>query len=359
MKVRIVYLVITVFLGFRILPCLCQSDMLKPENFSPGTTKSDIPLFTDDKLLEITIITDLRTLTLDTEEERGRHQAKLSYVVDSDTIIVEAQAETRGNFRRDRSICTFPPLRILFDSVNTVNTIFSGIKRVKMVTHCQNRKLNEDYLLQEYLMYRTYNIITDLSYRVRLARIKYIDTEERIKEINRFAFFIEPIDKVAERNGAREIELKGLPLNHINHPLFHMFTVFQYLIGNTDWSVRVLHNVKLLSFSSEPMAIPIPYDFDFSGVINAYYAAPDPNLNISSVRERLFRSECRTIDELASTFDLFRERKEEIYSLYSGFSFLDEKLIGRILSYYDKFYETLDDPKKAKREFVRCNTRKK
>ena len=228
------------------------------------------------------------------------------------------------------------------------------MKDVKLVTHCQNRELHENYILQEYMIYRIYNLLTDLSYRVRLARITYVDTSERYKTDTKFGFFIEPTGKMAKRYGGREVELKGLALNHINHPMINLFTVFQYFVANTDWSIRVLHNVKLVAFLTEPMAVPVPYDFDFCGSINTYYASPDPVLNIRSVRVRLFRSNCRTLEELSPTFDIFREKKDQIYDLYLDFPYLDEKLIKDILEYYDRFYKTIDNQKAAKKAFERC-----
>ncbi len=331
-----------------------QTTTFTLDQFKPGSTRSEIPLFQEDDLLNITISTDLRTLIFDVGDERESHPAILTYQDGPDTISLEVEVKTRGNFRRSRETCDFPPLRIEFDKETTEGLLFSGMKDVKMVTHCRDRKINQRYILEEYLIYKIYNLFTDLSYKVRLAQVTYFDSEERINPIHQFAFFLEPTDKVAERNGGREIELKGLALNYVNHPLVNLFLVFQYFIANTDWSIRALHNVKLVSFSSEPMAIPVPYDFDFSGNINTYYSIPDSALGISSVRIRLFRSNCRKVEELTNTFDLFREKKEPIYDLYRNFPYLEEKRVKRILQFYDEFYETIDDDKNARKAFERC-----
>ncbi|UCG27480.1 MAG: hypothetical protein JSV24_10985 [Bacteroidales bacterium] len=330
-----------------------QTKNLTPEDFPPGLTKSTIQLFNNDELIEVIIATDLRTLVFDVAEERSYHPGKLYYLSDSDTIEMNVMLMTRGHFRRDRTSCTFPPFRIDFDSTGN-NTIFDKMNDVKLVTHCQKRNLYENYVLQEYLIYKIYNLLTDLSFRVRLARITYVDTSGRLKTDTKFGFFIEPTGKMAKRNGGRELELKGLALNHINHPMINLFTVFQYFIANTDWSVRVLHNIKLVSLLTEPMAFPVPYDFDFCGAINTYYAAPDPVLNIRSVRNRLFRSNCRKLEELESTFEIFREKKDQIYNLYLDFPYLEEKQKRDILKYYDEFYETLDNPRAARKAFERC-----
>lgn len=333
---------------------ISQTSDFTLENFKPGSTNSEIDLFNQDELIEITLRTNMRTLIFDIGEERESHPGFLTYMEGEDTISLEILCRTRGNFRRARSICQFPPLRIEFDKKTQEGTLFSGMKDVKLVTHCQKKKVHVNYILEEYMIYRIFNMFTDLSYKVRLARITYIDTEGRIKPETNFGFFIEPTGKMAERNGGREIELKGLGMNHVNHPITNLFTVFQYFVANTDWSIRALHNVKLVSFSSQPMAMPVPYDFDFSGVISTYYALPDSILGIRSVRQRLYRSNCRTLDELNPTFELFREKKEQIYDLYRNLPYLDEKRLKRILEYYDEFYETINNPKAAGRAFENC-----
>ncbi len=331
-----------------------QTTKFTVDHFKPGSTRSEIALFQEESPIKITLSTDLKTLIYDVGEERESHAAILKYQDGPDTISLEVKLTARGNFRRTRETCYFPPLRVEFDKDTPSGLLFSGMKDIKMVTHCRDRILNQRYLLEEYLIYKLYNLFTDLSYKVRLAEVTYIDTEGKIKPIHQFAFFIEPTGKMAERNGGREIELKGIPLNHVNHPLTNLFTVFQYFIGNTDWSIRVLHNVKLVSFSSEPMAIPVPYDFDFSGAIHTYYSIPDSALGIASVRVRLFRSNCRKVEELETTFDLFREKKQQVYDLYLNFPYLEEKRVKKILKYYDKFYETINDEKEVRKAFERC-----
>lgn len=349
---RILFLLL--FLSGNFLNGTGQVTDFSLNDYKPGSTQTDIPLFQEESLVKVTFSTDLRTLLFDVGDERESHPAILTYLEGPDTIALEVMLKARGNFRRDRSTCDFPPLRVEFDKDVPTGLLFSGMEDMKVVTHCRDRKINQRYVLEEYLIYKVYNLFTDLSYKVRLAQVTYIDTEDRIKPVDQFAFFLEPTDEMADRNGGREIELKGLSLNHVNHPQINLFTVFQYFIANTDWSIRALHNVKLVSFSSEPMAIPIPYDFDFSGVINTYYSAPDSALGISSVRIRLFRSNCRKMEQLETTFDLFRDKKEQIYDLYRNFPYLEEKRVKKILQYYDEFYETLTDEKKARRAFERC-----
>ena len=223
---RFVFLNILFFLilAVNLQEGICQTTHFTVEDFKPGSTSSDIPLFTRDELVEITISTNLRTLVHDIGDERDSHIGTLSYLNGSDTINQQVMIKTRGNYRRNRSVCTFPPLRIYFDKDTLPGMLFSGMKDVKLVTHCQPRKVHQGYVIEEYLVYKIYNMFTDLSYKVRLVKVTYLDTEDKVKPIEQFGFFIEPTGKMAKRNGGRSIELKGLALNYVNHPMINLFT---------------------------------------------------------------------------------------------------------------------------------------
>ena len=47
--------------------------------------------------------------------------------------------------------------------------------------------------------------------------------------------------------------------------------IFEYMIGNTDWALSVLHNIKLLELP-DAHRIYVPHDFDYSGFVGTDYA---------------------------------------------------------------------------------------
>ena len=64
------------------------------------------------------------------------------------------------------------------------------------------------------------------------------------------------------------------------------------MIGNTDWSVPNQHNCKVLSgmnIEHSDLGTIVPYDFDYSGLVDADYAVPYEGLALESVRERRYR----------------------------------------------------------------------
>ena len=93
--------------------------------------------------------------------------------------------------------------------------------------------------------------------------------------------------------------------------------LFEFMIGNTDLSVCAQHNVRLVETPANEM-LPVPYDFDFSGLVNTTYSGVDKRLGIQSVRDRLYRGPCRTPQELETFFVRIRALKTEINAVYDA-----------------------------------------
>src|SRR5437773_657551 len=198
-----------------------------------------------------------------------------------------------------------------------------------------------------------YNLLTERSLRVRLTRMTYVDSTGKEEPLTRHGFLLEDDRELAARNRAVLVQQKGLLQEDIDHETMGLVAVFQYMIGNTDWSVWGLHNIKLLEDSAGVMR-PVPYDFDWSGVIAPPYARPDARLPIESVRQRLFRGACRSPEEFAAQFDKFQAKKDAIYALYRNEPALSPKRAEQSLRYYDDFYKTIGNPGRIKYEFLRA-----
>ncbi|MBE9509232.1 MAG: hypothetical protein IMY71_00005, partial [Bacteroidetes bacterium] len=317
-----------------------------------NTDSIEYPLFDSHDILELSLTFNWKELVFDVDENRSSHDAQLAYFeTESDSVSIPVEVQTRGHYRRSRDNCNFPPIRIRFPEDKVTNTLFSGQDKLKLVTHCNNRRIYVDYLLKEYLAYRIYNLFCDESYKVRLARITYNDSERKNKQLTRFAFFIEKTDNLASRIGGIELEFSGLSKEVTDAELTLLFSVFQYLIGNTDWSIPGLHNVRLISLPG-PKYVPVPFDFDFSGLVGTYYAIPDSRIPIKSILQRIYRGPCVELETILPVLELFNRKKPEIYSLISDFECLEPKKREKILRYFDKFYKTLNNDHKLKREFI-------
>src|SRR5436309_5540003 len=257
----------------------------------PALPTSGSRLFLDHAPLTLQLETDLRALFRDRGEKKKDHPATLRYGTARDTGSLNVKLRTRGIFRLAR--CGFPPIRLDLPSHKLEDTPFAGQDKLKLVTHCQSGQSYERNLLREYALYRVFNALTDTSFRVRLAHVTYRDSL-RPDTVRRYGFLIESDGALARRAGA-EVLTQGQILDVQTDPSYMtLVAVFQYLIGNTDWSVWGRHNTVILDDTvHHSKVIAVPYDYDFSGAVDAAYATPPPQLPIHSVRERLYRGYCQ------------------------------------------------------------------
>ena len=355
--------------GSRLLrvsvPCLTAASsallasLVGPARATPQQAAVPQPLFESHDVLLLRLAADFHTVTRDVGDDREEHFAKLSYRdSDGDSVFLQVTVQARGRFRRNRRICNFPPLKLdlrkpEFPKDQLRGTLFENQNELKLVCHCQDgREEYEQLVLKEYLAYRVYALFTDASFRVRLARITYVDTSERRDSLTRYAFFVEDEDRLAARNGARILDSLGIRQDETDEQQRALFAFFQYFIGNTDWKVSAQHNVILLSRGGD-LPLPVPYDFDWAGAVDPPYAAPPPELGTYDVRQRVFISPCLADYDIARVISLFAERKDEIFSLYANTVGLDERSRRRSFDYFESFYETVNDPRAVAREFVR------
>ena len=325
-----------------------QKKAKKPKD--PNDTTKKIKLFKETEPLQLNIATDLRQLI--GEKDKSEFQkANVSLKLPDNTLYQETiELRTRGNFRRD--YCYVPSLMLNFEA--TKEGKLSSLEKLKMVSSCRLGKSYDNYVLREYLCYKIYNLLTPMSFRVRLMQVNFQDTENKKKPYSSWGFFIEDVDDMAKRNDCRELEVKKLHSELTNREYMTLVCMFQYMIGNTDWSVPGDHNIKLLQLRDSSAARPfaVPYDFDYSGLVNAEYAVPQEILGIATVRDRLYRGFERSPDELQATAKIFLDKKQEIYDLVRNFNPLEKRDKDDILKFLDSFYEVLASPVRMKREFI-------
>ena len=342
-----------------LLAALVLGTALTAQDAGSGGKGATQILFASNDPLTVTIEAPLEALFKEREQVSSYHPGVV-ILEDSDgsRVRLDVQVKTRGKFRLNRRNCNFPPLRINFKKKQVEGTLFAGQNKLKLVTHCQDKRADyEQYILLEHLAYRTYSLLTDLSYQVRLARITYVDTEGDREPLTKYAFFLEDEDDMAGRNGWAALQVPMVPPFEYEQDQLNLAEVFQFLVGNTDWAAfspapdetECCHNVTVVGNPAGPV-YPVPYDFDWTGLVSARYARPDPSLPIHSVRQRMYRGLCRDSDQLDVTLPAFLKQKEAIYALYENQEGLEERQVERAVKYLDEFYEIIEDPKKVKRE---------
>lgn len=263
--------------------------------------------------------------------------------------------EVRGHFRREE--CYLPPMRLIFK--NNPNAAFFNLKALKLVSSCRVTKPDEQNLLKEYLIYKMYNLICDKSFRVRLLNLTYEDSSGSKKPVTQYAFLIEDIKEVARRNECFVRSNEKLNTELTDRAQMTKVALFEYMIGNTDWSVPANHNTRLITSSSDSSSRPfvVPYDFDFSGLVNTTYSTPDERLEISSVRQRLYRGFARTEEELTTELAVFIKQKEKIYAIINNCNLLSSASKKDMINYLDDFYAMTDRPREIRNTFI-ANARK-
>ncbi len=318
------------------------------------------PLFQDDDAIEVTITAPLKALTRERPDEDyldGRIQYTGS---DGNTMEFDVGIRTRGNYRRQAEICPFPPLRLNFKSSQTKGTLFHKQDKLKLVTHCRdNRNQYKQRVVREYLAYRILNILTDVSYRVRLLHVNYVDSANQNSIIEQYAFMIEHKDRLTRRTELSRIDVERTRVNELQAGYTNLVSVFHFMIGNTDFSPvagaaseTCCHNHDLFGRDGE-LYFSLPYDFDMAGVVDAPYAAPNPRFGLRNVQQRLYRGRCKNNEQLPASLKTFQDNRDEIFALLDTQEELAPKIQKKIVSYIEDFYAVIDNPRKVEKYLVK------
>jgi hypothetical protein len=158
---------------------------------------------------------------------------------------------------------------------------------------------------------------------------------------------------MAKRNKGKILMQTGGRASEMDPRQMALTDVFQYLIGNTDHSLMMLHNYRIVQTDTSIAYFPMAYDFDWSGLVNAPYAKPDYRLPIKFVTDRLYRGGCHPADLIASTMAEFKARKGEIYGVLRGIKELAPARLKEAESFLDDFFKMADDPRAIRREIMR------
>jgi len=314
------------------------------------------PLFKTDVPLTVTITTNLRDLLRERDStELQWHGAAFAYT-DSDgsakTIATELRA--RGHFRRQARNCAFPPLFLRAERDARESSVLQGNPRLKIVTPCRPTSPEyQQYIYLEYLMYRTYAIVNEVHHRTRLAKITYQDSLNRVKPIEVFAFFLETEAEVADNNDLEAVDQAGAVFDDVVAEPLRRVSLWNYWIGNTDWSVAALHNIELFRNAGGDY-VTVAYDYDWSGAVNARYSFPNPMLGIRNVRERLHRGPCLSAADWAPTIAHWQSKRAAIDALWAApFPGLEDRRRLDTKAYLDELWPVLADPAKFERDVLK------
>jgi hypothetical protein len=300
-----------------------------------------LKLFDSDDLLDISLKLDISFLKKKKPDVDYLDAVLSYYTEETDSVVSKIKLRARGNFRKN--LCDFPPVSLNFSKKDSAGGEFSGVNKLKLVTYC--KRGYQEYILREYLVYKLFNILTDNSFRTRLLRITYINTAKADKPLTEFGFVIEPVESLEKRTKTVEIKNVYLTQKNVDNVVMNRMAIFNYMVGNTDWSVPIRHNVLLMTKPgsvNKTSAIAVPFDFDFSGIVGSEYASPYEGLGIESIKVRRYVGVCRSREEFIAALVEFKEKEEEFYKTINEFPYLSSKSKREMITYLKGFFNNID-----------------
>lgn len=256
----------------------------------------------------------------------------------------------RGNFRR--STCYYPPVKVDLKKKQTKETLFDGQKKLKLVLPCLQQKDKDDNILKELMVYKLYELITPYHFKTRRLELEFTNMNKKKPEVETLnAFLIEDDKKIAKRHEGKVFERYIHPLAMDSQASISN-ALFQYMIGNTDFSVAYQHNGKLLYVGKK--IIPLPYDFDMSGFINPSYAVVNATLDLKNIKERKYRGFKRDEDDFYAVRDHFVEQKQAMFEIMQSYAsdFDNPKEYEEAYSYIESFFEVIEDDAQFKKNVI-------
>ena len=287
---------------------------------------------------EITMLLDFGAL----DELRKKDEsfpARIQYKTASgDSVSWNVKLKVRGRYRR--LFCDFPPIKVVFPKKDLQAKGFASFNDLKWVTHCFEDHESDEHLLREYLAYGLYQQISPFSYRTQLLKVTYINAHKPNQKIVRFAFIVEDDAEISQRLNLKECKdcfvahRDSLDLKSENS-----VAVFQYMIGNTDWSiVKGQKNVKYFKPANGGKMVVIPHDFDFSGFVDAGYAVPATGTNIQTVKERAFLGFKADKAVWEETLSLYKGKQNAFIQYIVAFPHLKESAKKESIRYLNSFF---------------------
>lgn len=313
------------------------------------------PLFQDHSTLKVEITAPLSTLVRDRSEIEYLPGVLSFKEADGTQVELDVQVRARGNFRHRN--CDFPPVTLNFRRPQVEGTLFDQQNKLKMVGHCKITRRYEQSVLREYLAYRLLNAVTDRSFRVRLLEVTWVDSDERRGRMVRNAFLIEHKNRLAARIGMEEQEIAYADVTSIAPDHLNLSSMFQYLIGNFDFSPtggsnnECCHNYAMYGSSVDSL-VAIPYDFDFAGIVNAPNAVPNSEFGVERIGQRVYRGYCVNNHYVEGSIAGFKKNRNALYALVEGLEELEPSVRENVAGYMDGFYEVIDNPLQVEQQII-------
>ncbi len=312
-------------------------------------------LFSDPTLLGLSLSASIKSLKRDTNDSTYLKTQLHFKSQDAPEDSIAIRMRARGDHRR--STCYFAPLKLKFKKSDIRGTLFEGNKELKLVLPCMIDASADDYVLKEYLAYKLYEVVSPYHYKTRLVRVRFDEIKGRRERTHELlGFLVEDHGTLARRLDGKRYRGK-IPPQMQDARASLQDNMFEFAIGNTDYSIRLQHNQKLYYVDGKYLSIP--YDFDMCGLVNAPYATVSNtqtlDVSISEVTERAykgFRRDSTLIQEVRRQFlDVEPAWMQCLYDLEPYFK--SKTHYSKAEEYLESFFSIIADDRKFEREILR------
>lgn len=239
-----------------------------------------------------------------------------------------------GKFRRMR--CEIPPLKLKFSKKKLVAAQFDTLNEIKLVFPYTWDAEGEALLLNEYLAYRMYEMLSPYSFRARLMCLRLINTNTGSVRVA-YAMLIEHEEELLARLQATAVTDWGVEMPQLEPGSVALTALFQYLVGNTDWDIASQRNVLILRSAGNDKYRTIPYDFDFSGFVNAPYATPNSQTGLRTVQDRRMMAVGISPEALQQAVKTLLDAENALYDLCRT-PLLSKRSAAKLVDYLGSFF---------------------
>ena len=136
-----------------------------------------------------------------------------------------------------------------------------------------------------------YEALTPYAYRTIWVSVTYIDASHREGSISSTGFLLEPDKVISSRLDLIERKLFNISEDSLQFESYSLATAYNFMIGNRDWSIVMSRNAKLFFNSFTNKYVVIPYDFDYSNIVDASYRRETRPVTMLHHFDRIYEGE--------------------------------------------------------------------
>ena len=303
-------------------------------------TSPDLPSvfeqLTPQEGVKMTLETDLTTIIAN----KKTNQYFPGSLITADGKTYKIELRPRGKYRR--KVAEIPPLKIKFKKKDLKAEGLDTLNEIKLVLPCFDNALGDELIVKEYIAYKMFEKLTGASIRARLIRLTLRDTHVEKSKKTMMAILVEDEEETVARMNGQVVEQYGIPTDSLMTNQAALVAMFEYMIGNTDWEIAMVRNVRLIrSNESSGKVLVIPYDFDFSGLVSAPYSSPASETGLKTVRNRFLMSNGLKTESLKKAAKMIRAAKKDLYSLCNS-KYLSTTTSEEMIHYLDTFFNQLE-----------------